>query len=178
MLWTAQALPSVTGLIASPDGLASPEFQLPPGALALIDTEEPGAQIVDWFGPVLRVQIVASIAGEIAVVLPLDRLFDSRAAAALRLWRALNGRAPGPNAAALSKTRRDRLVLALRALDGRLADASYRQIAQALFDIRDAGGPAWKSHDVRDRTIRLVRYGRSLMDGDYRRLLLHPYRRR
>ena len=43
------------------------------------------------------------------------------------MW--LAGRNPGPNPAALPKTRRDRLILALRALDGRLTDATYREIA-------------------------------------------------
>ena len=39
-------------------------------------------------------------------------------------------------------------------------------------------GRAWKTHDLRDRTIRLVRFGFDMMRGGYRSLLLHPYRRR
>lgn len=111
-----------------------------------------------------------------AVVLPLDRLFDIRVAAALRLWRSLAGRNPGPDPATLSRARRDRLILALRALDGRLAKASYREIADALFGVGEISGRAWKGHDLRDRTIRLVHYGLKMMEGGYRLLLLHPYR--
>jgi hypothetical protein len=113
-----------------------------------------------------------------AVILPLDQFFESRATAAIRLWRGLAGRNPGPNPAALPKARRDRLILALRALDGRLDDATCREIASALFG--DAGGRerGWKSHDLRDRTIRLVRFGFGMMRSGYRRLLLYPYRRR
>jgi hypothetical protein len=68
--------------------------------------------------------------------------------------------------------------LALRALDGRLDDATYREIASALFGAAVISAGAWKSHDVRDRTIRLVRFGISMMRGGYRQLLRHPYRRR
>lgn len=113
-----------------------------------------------------------------AVVLPLDRLFEIRATAAIRLWRGLTGRNPGPNPAALSKPRRDRLILALRALDGRQHHASYREIARVLFGASNVPDRGWKTHDLRDRTIRLVRFGFDMMRSGYRRLLLHPYRRR
>ena len=112
-----------------------------------------------------------------AVLLPLDQFFESRATAAIRLWRGLAGRNPGPNPSALPKARRDRLILALRALDGRLADATYREIASALFEDAGVSDRGWKSHDLRDRTIRLVRFGLGMMRSGYRRLLLYPYRR-
>ena len=112
------------------------------------------------------------------MLLPLDLLFEQRASAAVRVWRVLLGRPPGPNPAALSKTRQDRLLLALRALDGRLEGASHREIAQVLFGAPEISGRAWKTHDLRDRTFRLVRFGFDMMGGGYRSLLLHPYRRR
>ena len=111
-----------------------------------------------------------------AVLLPLDQFFENRATAAIRLWRGLAGRNPGPNPAALPKTRRDRLILALRALDGRLADATYREIASVLFGEAGVSDRGWKSHDLRDRTIRLVRFGLGMMRSGYRRLLLYPFR--
>jgi hypothetical protein len=111
--------------------------------------------------------------------MPFDLLFPIRVAAALRIWRALWGNSPGADPQALPTPRRTRLVLALRALDGRLDDASYRQIAEGLFGPLTLSSDAdWNSHDQRDRTIRLVRLGRELMRGGYRRLLLYPYRRR
>src|SRR6202034_3430633 len=100
------------------------------------------------------------------------------ATAAIRLWRGSAGRNPGPNPAELTKARRDRLILALRALDGRLADATYREIASALFTHPGVSGRGWKSHDLRDRTIRLVRLGLGMMRSGYRQLLLYPYRQR
>ena len=68
----------------------------------------------------LRVERLTSDVSD-AAVLPLDALFPIRAAAALRVWRALQGRPPGPDPQALPPTRRTRLVLALRALDARQA---------------------------------------------------------
>jgi hypothetical protein len=77
----------------------------------------------------------------------------------------------------LTTQRRQRLVLTLRALDGRLAHASYRIIAQSLFGrARIPAGAAWKTHDLRDRTIRLGRNGLKLMRGGYLDLLRLPRR--
>ena len=101
-----------------------------------------------------------------------------RASAALRLWRGLTDRSPGPDPTTLPATRRDRLVLALRALDGRVDNASYRDIAEALFGTGRMPERGWKTHDLRDRTIRLARLGRAMMQGGYRRLLLYPFRGR
>jgi len=107
-----------------------------------------------------------------AAVIPLDADFAARADAALRLWRLIIGRPRGSPPDRLTRQRRHRLVLTLRALDGRLAGESYRVIARGLFgDERVAAGPGWKTHDLRDRTIRLVRTGMELMQGGYLDLL-------
>lgn len=103
--------------------------------------------------------------------LPLDGDFDARAYAARRLWRAMNGRAPGPAFHELSSQRRERLSDALRALDARVAGGTYRAIAEALFGKKRIPERAWKTHDLRNRTIRLVQSGFALMRGGYRGLL-------
>lgn len=141
-------------------------------------TAEGDDLVIERLGAKLRVHLVGGETQPTAVLLPLDRLFEVRAAAALRLWRALNGRQPGRNPAALSDARRKRLILALRALDGRLNGATHRQIAAALFGANAIPDRDWISHDLRDRTARLVRLGVTMMNGGYRRLLLHPYRGR
>jgi hypothetical protein len=109
-------------------------------------------------------------------VLPLDTDFEVRAHAARRLWRAINGRAPGPAFHELSSQRRERLILAVRALDGRMDGGTYRGIAEALFGKKRIPERAWKTHDLRNRTIRLVQSGFALMRGGYRELL--RYRRK
>jgi hypothetical protein len=109
-----------------------------------------------------------------AVLIPIDADFGARADAAMRLWRMIAGKPRGSRAARLTRQRRQRLTLALRALDGRLAGESYRVIGQGLFGrTRIPAGPGWKTHDLRDRTIRLVRAGLALMRGGYRDLLQH-----
>jgi hypothetical protein len=134
--------------------------------------------VIERTGVEMRVHLDSGGVLPTAVLLPFDGLFEVRVVAALRLWRALNGRRPGPNPAALSEARRNRLVLALRALDGRLDGATHREIAVALFGANAVPERDWISHELRDRTARLVRLGVAMMNGGYRRLLLHPYRGR
>ncbi|WP_426441607.1 DUF2285 domain-containing protein [Bradyrhizobium genosp. P] len=103
--------------------------------------------------------------------LPLDGDFDARAYAARRLWRTMHGRRPGPAFHELSKQRRERLSTAIHALDARAAGSTYRAIAEALFGKKRIPERAWKTHDLRNRTIRLVQGGLALMRGGYRELL-------
>ena len=106
-----------------------------------------------------------------AAELPFDGNLEARAYAARRLWRVMNGRAPGPAFHQLSKQRRERMCAAIRALDAHSAGGSYRIIAEALFGKRSVPDRAWKTHDLRNRTIRLVQSGLALMRGGYRKLL-------
>lgn len=103
--------------------------------------------------------------------LPFDGDFDARAYAARRMWRAMNGRTPGPAFRELSKQRRERLGAAIRALDARAAGSTYRAIAEGLFGKKRIPDHAWKTHDLRNRTVRLVQTGLALMRGGYRQLL-------
>ena len=61
--------------------------------------------------------------------------------------------------------------LALRALDARLAGASYRAIAEALFDPGRLTSEPWKTSSLRDTVIRLARTGFAMTRGGYRNLL-------
>jgi hypothetical protein len=107
-----------------------------------------------------------------AVIIPLDGDFVTRAEAAARVWRLASGRPRRRSFDHLTQIQRRRLTLALRALDGHLAGATYREIARVLFGTtRIPSGPSWKTHDLRDRTIRLVRMGLRLMQGRYLDLL-------
>ena len=76
--------------------------------------------------------------GAVAFVLPLDDRLEERLATARRLHRLLVRRRPPP--ATLTTYRRRRLKLALRALDGSLAGADYRAVAEALFGEARAQG--------------------------------------
>ena len=166
---------ALTGL---PADLAGPSLQLSPLPLGSSVAADGPEHLIAHRGTVHRVHVDEAGIEPSAVLLPLDQFFEIRATAAIRLWRGLAGRNPGPNPATLPKARQDRLILALRALDGRLDDATYREIASALFGDAGVSGRGWKSHDLRDRTIRLVRFGLGMMRSGYRRLLLYPYRGR
>lgn len=111
-----------------------------------------------------------------AVVLPLDALFDERVDAARRVWRALAGQHQVPRPTFTAQRRR-RLKLLLRALDASLLEIGYREIAHGLFGDRVPDDASWRTHTLRATTIRLVREGRALMRGGYLRLL-RPARRK
>ena len=124
----------------------------------------------------LREPLVAG--SSYAAELPLDVDFEIRAHAARRLWRALNGRATGPAFHELTSQRRQRLALVLRALDASIEGNSYRAIAEVLFGAKRIPERAWKTHDLRNRTIRLVQSGFALMRGGYRELLRQARRKK
>ena len=106
-----------------------------------------------------------------AVELPLDASFEVRAQAAQSLWRGLSGRSACPPLSEISPHRRQRFTLVLRALDGRNEGKTYRAIAEGIFGKKRIPEHAWKTHDLRNRTIRLVQRGLALMRGGYRDLL-------
>lgn len=64
-----------------------------------------------------------------------------------------------------------RLKLSLMATDAHQAGSSYRETAIALFGPGRVRDGAWKTHDLRSRTIRLVKAGLDLIEGGYRKLL-------
>jgi hypothetical protein len=128
----------------------------------------------------LRLTLIdgASVSDPAAVIVPLDANFPARAAAAARLWRVAMSQRSHRSSDPISSQRRQRLALILRALDAHQCGETYRDIARALFGAtRVPAGSAWKTHDLRDRTIRLVRAGVRLMRGGYLGLLRYPQHR-
>jgi hypothetical protein len=110
-----------------------------------------------------------SLAEPIAFLIPAAPDLPQRVERLLAFWHDLtNGRPPLQDVTA---QRRHRLILGLRALDGRAAGASYRTLAAGLFGAeRVPPGAAWKSHDLRSRTLRLVSDATAIMRGGYRAL--------
>ena len=107
----------------------------------------------------------------IVLELPLNADFDLQSHAAHRLWFALERPGLRVRHSEVTSQRRHRLILAMRALDGRIEGNSYRAIAEYLFGKARMPERGWKAHDLRNRTIRLVQTGTSLMRGDYLALL-------
>ncbi len=108
-----------------------------------------------------------------AAVIPLDDDFLLRVAGALRLRRHLKGEPTGPMPRPLQLTsrHRKRLIQMLHALDGRLSDATYREIAEVIFGQKAVREPGWKTLPVRAQTIRLVKDAIAMMNRGYLQFL-------
>jgi hypothetical protein len=105
------------------------------------------------------------------VLVPIDERTPQRLATVLLFWAHAQGR-PMNAPPILSRERRRRMILGLRALDGRATGASHRVLAQGLFGAdRVPTGPSWKAHDLRSRTLRVLAEAHRLRDGGYRELL-------
>ena len=115
----------------------------------------------------------AGLGEPLAALIPFDDDFPLRIAGLLRFWQHLTGQnvSPLPRSMRLTSQRRDRLILMLRALDARLAGATYREIATDLFGADAVAEPGWKTLPVRARTIRLVQDAIAMMEGGYFDLL-------
>jgi hypothetical protein len=107
------------------------------------------------------------------LTLPLDALFELRAHAARRLWRALHGRSPGRSFRAMPDQLRELHILTLRALDARQCGESYRTIAEALLGFHGTKTD-WESDPRKNKARRLVASGQRMMRGGYRTLLHYP----
>jgi len=108
--------------------------------------------------------------GPLAAVIPLDATLPARLAALSRLWRSLGGSGPSSDDA-VTPQRRARMKAMLRALDGRIDGAAYRDIAIALYGATRVAATPWKSSALRDTTLRLVRDGWAMAAGGYQALL-------
>ncbi|WP_241502969.1 DUF2285 domain-containing protein [Komagataeibacter melaceti] len=177
-VWTARAFPGVTVLTTMPVDLTDDRLgfrsTLPEATQAVGNTET----VIHLAGTTLHVLALAPESNGRAVLLPFDRLFEIRIAAALRLWRAAMGQRAGRDPTILSPARRERLILALRFLDGSGAGASRREMAPVLFRREAVSARDWIGHDLQARMDRLARLANSMRQRNYRRLLLHPFRER
>jgi len=183
VFWTSSVLPAVVPLVPAPAEAIGDAHLISFGDFsnALIREASDGwymllrsqnVELRAWLRHPPRVDV------PYAALLPFDELFELRAHAARRLWRALSGHPPGPEFRKLPAQRRDRLIQALRALDARPDGATYRAIAAALFGLDRVPTRGWKTHDLRNRTIRLVQSGEEMMRDGYFDLLRYPLRRR
>ncbi len=111
----------------------------------------------------------ADITGPLAVILPLDGDFPTRVAAADALHRLLTSSLSPSDP--LSFQRRRRFKRMLRALDGRGAGATYREVAGHVLGEAVTDSAAWRTSAVRDVAIRLCRGAARLVRGGYLALL-------
>jgi hypothetical protein len=173
VFWRADELASVIVLTAAPAVTDTPSILLAdlPGELIRRDAED-GAHLLlrdDAISHQLWLIDPPSGATPVVALIALDVTAPQRADATLRFWRYVaHGR---PRTPPSPPHRIDRLVSALRALDARLAGASYSAIAEALFGPSRLTSEPWKTSPLRDTVIRLARTGFAMARGGYRNLL-------
>ncbi|MGF7163566.1 hypothetical protein FHS85_005236 [Rhodoligotrophos appendicifer] len=127
--------------------------------------------------PAIHVIVLASpkVGQPLAAIVPLDADGLDRIAAVDRLWRSLH-HLPVPVDVRLTQQQRRRLKLMLRAADGRMNHATYREIADAIFGAARVADDPWKTSALRDATRDLVRDGLAMIAGGYLKLLRHRRR--
>jgi hypothetical protein len=176
-IWRPELIPSTVVLVPAPEAFSEAheltEDDLVPAPARVRDSD--GVQIVvdDPSGD-HRVWLRAPREGQrVAALLPLDGDFRLRVLSLIRFQRRLVGRVSGPPPKAwlITQRHRRRLILMIQALDGHLAKASYREIADALYGAEAVARYAWKTSSVRGQTIRLVQDAVRMMRGGYRSLL-------
>lgn len=111
----------------------------------------------------------------ISAVVPLDAVGLDRIEALTRLWRSLHGQKV-PADTRMTAQQRRRLKNMLRAVDGRMNDADYREIAEVIFGVERVAAEPWKTSALRDAVLDLVKDGLAMIDGGYRKLLRHRRR--
>lgn len=111
----------------------------------------------------------------IGAIVPLDAYGLDRIQALIRLWRTLHGHTVPPDSRLTAQQRR-RLKSMIRAVDGRMNDADYREIAEVIFGVERVGADPWKTSALRDAVLDLVKDGFAMIDGGYRKLLRHRRR--
>jgi len=163
-------------LVPAPDSFTgasrSERFNRPPGVIAIQGQDGRHVVLPDRDGAHRLWLRGVRLGAPMAALVPLDDDVLLRLTGLLRLRRRLDGRPAGPvpRAWTITARLRQRLVPMVRALDGHLAGASYREIAEALYG-PGAVGDGWKTSSRRGQTIRLVKDGIVTMEGDYRKLL-------
>lgn len=112
----------------------------------------------------------------LAALIPLNETCLDRIEALTRLSQLLRGRPPIADTR-LTAQRRRRLRRMLQAIDGHIAGATYREIANTIYGTTRVADDPWKTSALRDSTIALVRDGRALIYGGYRTLLRRQRRK-
>lgn len=177
VIWRPELVPHSVILAPAPASfedayrLVSPDL---PGQLIAYDGRDGRHVVLQDLQGAHRVWLREVQAGMgMAAIIPLDETVLLRVAGLLRLQRRLAGKTSGPIPRGwdLTARLRQRLVLMVRALDGHQAQASYREIALALYGPAAVARYPWKTSSVRGQTIRLVQDAVATMEGGYRSLL-------
>lgn len=175
MVWSPSNNPALVVLTHRPDFLPSARNTLtdrfgaehngPEGAYAALPDHD--LQILFLPG--------ASPKDQLAAVIPIDDDILDRIDALARLSRASLERPPLRDTR-MTVDQRRRFRLRLRAADGRMNGATYREIAIAIYGAARVEADPWKTSPLRDAVIGFVEAGMALIGGGYLKLLRHRRR--
>ena len=112
---------------------------------------------------------------QLAALVPFDADVFDRIDALTRMARIWLGRPP-PRDTRMTTEQRRRFRLKLRAADGHMNGATYREIAIAIYGAARVDIEPWKTSPLRDAVIAFVEGGLSLIDSGYLQLLRHRRR--
>ena len=168
VFWNPADAPAVVHLVAPlpPVGLASEKLARP---VADARTDEAGLLWRRLHNGGVLVGGSHDVAAEpVGILIPFDKDWSIRVAAAERLHSTLIERTADPP---LTVQRRERLKRALRCIDGRAEGASYRAVATVFFGPRRVADEPWKTSSLKAQVARLAAHGRMLIDRGYRDIL-------
>ena len=173
-MWRVEHVPTAVLLAKAPDDFtkAKPLDPTLLGRVVARHDDTDGLHLL-LLGSLRLLLLEQSPSQPMAVVIPLDDDFLLRVAGALRFRRLMkeNNAEPPPRALQLTPRQRKRLIQMLRALDGHLSDATYREIASVIFGPKVVRETGWKTLPVRAQTIRLVKDAIGMMNRGYLRFL-------
>ena len=175
VVWSPQSDPAVLLLTRRPSFLPSGSNSLTDRFVAGRDGPEGSYfRLLDHDLQVLFLP-GASPHNQLAAVIPIDDDILDRIDALARLSRAWLQRPPLRDTRMTAEQRR-RFRLKLRAADGRMNGATYRDIAIAIYGAARIDTDPWKTSPLRDAVIAFVEAGLALINGGYLHLLRHRRR--
>ncbi|MCQ0970967.1 DUF2285 domain-containing protein [Paracoccus sp. TK19116] len=171
VIWSPLSNPAVLMLGATPDFLTPSPAAL---SLDLVDVicGPEGAYGTCHAGDGVQYLILADTDADAqpAIILPLDDDLPDRLEAILRLWHMLAAK-PVRRDPRMTPYQRRRFRLMMQAADGNADQATYREIAIAIYGEDRVRAEPWKTSALRASVIALVRSAAALIDGGYQDLL-------
>ncbi len=175
MVWSPSTDPSILLLARRPDFL--PPISNPSPGTFTAGRDGPEGTYAALLESELQVLFLTGTSKDdpLAAVIPLDDDLLDRIDALTRLSRAWLARPPLRDTRMTAEQRR-RFRLKLRAADGHMNGATYREIATAIYGRARVESDPWKTSPLRDAVIAFVEGGLSLINGGYLTLLRHRRR--
>ncbi|MBB5221044.1 hypothetical protein HNP73_000965 [Amaricoccus macauensis] len=172
VIWSVFANPAVLMLGTTPDFLSPSPAALSVDIVEVISGPEGSYSVCRDGDSQYLILADTSPDARPAIILPLDGDLPDRLEAILRLWHMLAAK-PARRDPRMTPYQRRRFRLMMQAADGNANQATYREIAVAIYGEDRVRAEPWKTSALRASVIALVRSAAALIDGGYHDLLRH-----